>query len=299
MSFPEFSEYFRGEAHECLMRALRAALAEDGPDLTTDGIFSTEDRVHAIITAKQPAVVAGLPAVPLVMDLCATRPGEPSYSWQPSVRDGERVVAGTVTARLEGSARQVLRAERVILNFICRLSGIATLTRTYADALKGTGIRLLDTRKTAPGLRYPEKYAVLAGGGCNHRRNLSEMLMIKDNHIDAAGSISRAVRMLRQRYNPCPPVEVECRTCAEVEEAAACKVHRIMLDNMPPDMRDKALSLVPEGIETEVSGDISLEDIRSPAFLGIRRPDFVSVGRLTHSAPVADFSMRIVREGTA
>ncbi len=299
MSFPEFSEYFRGEARRCLMRALQAALEEDGPDLTTDGIFSTGDRVRAVITAKQRAVMAGLPVIPLVMDLCEVRPGEPPYSWQAAVREGEELAPGTVAARLTGSAHRILRAERVILNFICRLSGIASLTRVYADALKGTGVRLLDTRKTAPGLRYPEKYAVLAGGGCNHRRNLSEMLMIKDNHIDAAGSISRAVRMLRERYNPCPPIEVECRTCAEVKEAAACNVDRIMLDNMSSEMRDKALSLVPCGIETEVSGDISLEDIRSPAFFGMRRPDFVSVGRITHSAPVADFSLRIVREGTA
>lgn len=299
MILPEFSEYFRGEARERLMHILQLALAEDGPDLTSDGIFSGEDRLHAIIVAKQRTLVAGVPVIPLVMDLCASRPEELSYTWQALAREGEEVAPGFTVARLVGPARQILRAERIILNFICRLSGIANLTKSYVEALKGTGVRLLDTRKTTPGLRYPEKYAVVVGGGCNHRRNLAEMLMVKDNHIDAAGSISRAVALLRERCRPCPPIEVECRTCAEVREAAACNVSRIMLDNMSAEGLVEALALVPKSIETEVSGGVTLENIRSLAMPGSRQPDFISVGRITHSAPAADFSMRIAKEGTA
>ena len=189
------------------------------------------------------------------------------------------------------------RAERVILNVVSHLCGIATLTRRYVQALEGTGVRLLDTRKTMPGLRYPDKYAVLCGGGHNHRRNLAEMLMLKDNHIDAAGSITGAVQALRARYNPCPPIEVECRNCDEVREAVACKVERIMLDNMSPDRLPEALELVPSSIETEVSGGVSLDTIRDYAMASPRRkPDFISVGRITHSAVTADLSMRIAKE---
>ena len=205
---------------------------------------------------------------------------------------------GTVAVTLEGGARLLLRAERVILNFICHLSGIANLVKRYVDALDGTGVRLLDTSKTLPGLRYPEKYAVLVGGGCNHRKNLGEMLMLKDNHIDAAGGIAPAVAMLRGAYDPVPPIEVECRTEDEVRQAVECGVTRIMLDNMldngGPGVMQQALSLVPESIEVEISGGVTLENIRMIAQTGAsRKADFISVGRLTHSAPAADFSMRI------
>lgn len=297
MILPEFSEYFQGEAREHLMAILELSLAEDGPDLTTEGVFAPGDRLHAIIVAKERTLIAGLPVIPLVMDLCAAHPEELSYTWQCLVKEGEEAVPGTLVARLSGPARQILRAERVILNVVSHLCGIATLTRRYVQALEGTGVRLLDTRKTMPGLRYPDKYAVLCGGGHNHRRNLAEMLMLKDNHIDAAGSITGAVQALRARYNPCPPIEVECRNCDEVREAVACKVERIMLDNMSPDRLPEALELVPSSIETEVSGGVSLDTIRDYATASPRRkPDFISVGRITHSAVTADLSMRIAKE---
>lgn len=296
MKLPEFSEYFSGEARACLMSLLELALAEDGPDLTSDGIFPPADRAQAVIVAKSETVVSGLPVIPLVLDLCATCPEELSHTWQALAREGEAVQAGAAIARLSGPARQILRAERVILNFISHLSGIAALTRSYVDILDGTGVRLLDTRKTLPGMRYPDKYAVLCGGGRNHRRNLSEMLMIKDNHIDAAGSITEAVAKLRERYKPCPPIEVECRTIAEVDEAVACAVERIMLDNMSREGLREALERVPRTIETEVSGGVTLESLRALATPGTRQPDFISVGRLTHSAPAADFSMRIAKD---
>lgn len=281
------------------MSLLELALAEDGPDLTSDGIFTPADHAQAVIIAKSETVVSGLPVIPIVLDLCATCPEELGYTWQALTREGETVQAGSAIARLSGPARQILRAERVILNFISHLSGIAALTRSYVDMLDGTGVRLLDTRKTLPGMRYPDKYAVLCGGGRNHRRNLAELLMIKDNHIDAAGSITEAVSRLRERCQPCPPIEVECRTIAEVEEAVACNVERIMLDNMNGETLRAALARVPRAIETEISGGVTLENLRSLATPGTRQPDFISVGRITHSAPAADFSMRIAKDMSA
>jgi nicotinate-nucleotide pyrophosphorylase (carboxylating) len=190
---------------------------------------------------------------------------------------------------IDGQARAVLRAERVMLNFLCHLSGIATLTRQFADLLAGTRTRLLDTRKTMPGLRYPEKYAVRIGGGLNHRIDLEEMLMLKDNHIDRWGGIEGAVRRLRAIYSPCPPIEVECRTLEHVEVAVSCRVDRIMLDNMEQARLKEALSIIPGTIQSEVSGGITRENIRTIAGLG---PDFISVGRLTHSAPSVDLSLQ-------
>lgn len=297
MILPDFSEYFQGEARTHLLSLLELALAEDGPDLTTDGVFSPQDRLQAIIVAKERTLIAGLPVIPLVMNLCAAHPDELSYTWQPLAKEGEEVVTGSIVARIAGPARQILRAERIILNFVSRLCGIANLTSLYVEALEGTGVRLLDTRKTMPGMRYPDKYAVLCGGGHNHRRNLHEMLMLKDNHIDAAGSMTKAVELLRGRYNPCPPIEVECRTNDEVLEAVACKVDRIMLDNMTPDMLPSALERIPSFIEIEVSGGVSLDTIRAYATVkSFRKPDFISVGRITHSAVTADLSMRIAKE---
>ncbi|GAB7514220.1 carboxylating nicotinate-nucleotide diphosphorylase [Bilophila wadsworthia] len=297
MILPEFSEYFQGEARMHLLSILELSLAEDGPDLTTEGVFGPGDRLQAIIVAKEQTIIAGLPVIPLVMDLCAAHPEELSYTWQSLAKEGEEVAKGSIVARISGPARQVLRAERVILNFVSHLCGIANLTRRYAEKLEGTGVRLLDTRKTMPGLRYPDKYAVLCGGGHNHRRNLAEMLMLKDNHIDAAGSMTKAVELLRGRYNPCPPIEVECRNLDEINEAVACRVDRIMLDNMTPDMLPEALEMIPSFIETEISGGVSLDTIRAYATVStVRKPDFISVGRITHSAVTADLSMRIAKE---
>jgi len=206
---------------------------------------------------------------------------------------------GTAVATLEGGTVLLLRAERVILNLVCHLSGVANLTRLYADQLEGTGVRLLDTRKTLPGHRHLEKYAVRVGGGHNHRLNLADMLMIKDNHADAAGSITAAMAALRDRYHPCPPIEVECRTEEEVLEAVACQPERILLDNMPIPLLARVLPLIPSAIEAEISGGVDLNSIRALALACPARPaDFISVGRITHSAPVADFSMRMERCGS-
>lgn len=284
-----FEAHFQAEARMFLLALIRIALAEDGPDLTAQGLFSEEDTAQAQIIAKQSTLVAGLPLIPLILEF-----GDAKCQVHLNVDDGDRVSEGTMVAAIQGPAVHLLKTERVIMNFLCRLSGIAEYTSRYVVELQGTGTTLLDTRKTTPGLRYLEKYAVCAGGGKNHRKNLTEMLMLKDNHIDRAGSITQAVSSLHNAYEQCPPIEVECRTLEEVREAAACDIQRIMLDNMPPETITQALTLVPDTIETEVSGNISLENIKSVAQLG---PNYISVGKLTHSAPASDFSMQFLGIG--
>ena len=282
-----FEEFFQAEARLFLLTAIKIALSEDGPDLTSQGVFGPDDPARAKIVAKQSTIVAGLPIIPMVLEFGGD---EADCATELRARDGDRVAPGDTVAEIRGPAVKLLKAERVILNFLTHLSGIAELTSQYVARLEGTATRLLDTRKTLPCLRYPEKYAVLCGGGVNHRLNLAEMLMLKNNHIDRAGGITPAVASLREAYSPCPPIEVECRTEAEVREAVALRVDRIMLDNMDAAAIRSALTLIPGEIETEVSGGVTLDTIRDLALLG---PDYVSVGRLTHSAPASDFSMRI------
>ncbi len=291
-----FGIFFDGEARRHLYDCITLALREDGDDLTSAAVFGPADTLVAEIRAKSEAIVAGLPLIPIIMQEALPEKESLACSVTSCNSDGDAVRPGEVIATIQGGARRILKAERVILNFICHLSGIATLTAEYVKALEGTGITLLDTRKTQPGLRYPAKYAVLMGGGRNHRKNLADMLMLKDNHIDAAGSITRAVELLREAYSPCPPIEVECRNLDEVREALACAVERIMLDNMGPDEIQASLALVPGSIETEISGGVTLDNIRLLSLSGGRTPTFVSAGRLTHSAPAADFSMRITKE---
>ncbi len=296
MTDSRFEAFFIGPARDFLLRAIDLALDEDGPDLTSLAVFSPEDRLAARIVAKQDTLVAGLPILPLVLD----RMGEAARCQVVFfVADGDAVPDRTVVAAIDGPAVTLLKAERVMLNFLCHLSGIANRVAQAAAALAGSKTRLLDTRKTLPGLRYPEKYAVTVGGGVNHRKNLAEMLMFKDNHIDRAGGIPQAMAALRRAYQgrreEMPPVEIECRTLEEVGQAVAEGPARIMLDNMDAPAMRQALAMVPPGIETEVSGGVDLPALAAIAALG---PDFVSVGRITHSAPSADFSM-LLKETTA
>ena len=272
---------------------IRISLEEDGPDLTSLGIFPPDEVSSAYIVAKQDTIVIGLPLVSFVLSIVGMDPA----AWTAEVEEGQIVENGTVILRLKGHTNQLLKAERIILNLMTHLSGVGNLTREYAEKLEGTGVRLLDTRKTLPGHRYLEKYAVRVAGGFNHRMNLTDMLMLKDNHIDAAGSITGAVDALRVRYGEaCPPIEVECRDCDEVREAVACHVERIMLDNMGPAQLAEALPLIPREIEAEISGGVTLDTIRVLALACPERPaDFISVGRITHSAPSADFSMKMER----
>jgi nicotinate-nucleotide pyrophosphorylase (carboxylating) len=280
-----FEAFFTSKGMRFLDEAIDLALREDGMDLTSTGLFSPEEQIRARILAKEELVVAGLPIAARVLERCSGG----AARFLPGVSEGESVPSRTVIARIDGQARSVLKAERVMLNFLCHLCGIATLTRRYADQLRGTRTRLLDTRKTLPGLRYPEKYAVRLGGGYNHRIDLEEMLMLKDNHVDRWGNIAGAVLQLRSTYSDCPPIEVECRTQEQVREAVSTKVDRIMLDNMDGEGLRSALALIPDSIQSEVSGNITLDTIRSIAALG---PDFISVGRITHSAPSVDLSMQ-------
>ncbi len=294
MSDVVFQDYFPDSALDYVKQSISLALEEDGPDLTAAGIFSPQHSTRAYIMAKEDTFVAGLPLIPLIFAEYNAQGGG-SCLWQPCVTEGTLVSHGTEIVRLHGASVDILKLERVILNFISHLSGIANLTQVYVKELDGTKVRLLDTRKTLPGLRWVEKYAVRIGGGYNHRRNLTEMLMLKDNHIDSCGSISKAVQMLRAAYSPCPPIEVECRNATEVQEAVDAQADRIMLDNMSVAELSTCLPLIPQGIEAEISGGVSLENIRELALSAhaVRPADFISVGRLTHSAPCADFSMRI------
>ncbi len=280
-----FERFFQGKARTYLDRLIQLSLDEDNRDLTSDALFSEHDHAGARIKAKQDTRIVGLPIIQLIL---ARLPGPVQVDF--AVSEGVDVCSGTYIVHFHGPARTLLKAERVMLNFIGRLSGIANLTQAFCRRIAGTGVHLLDTRKTTPGLRYPEKYAVAMGGGLNHRLDLSEMLMLKDNHIDRAGGITPAVQLLLSAYDPCPPIEVECRTVQEVVEAVALPVQRIMLDNMDKEQMAEALTLVPGGMETEISGGVNLETIAGLAAL---RPTYISCGALTHSAPSADISMSI------
>ena len=281
-----WSAFFSPKGERFLKENIALALEEDGKELTARGIFSEKSMLTAFIRAKEETYVVGLPLIAYVFQAMSQ-----PFSWKAHVREGALVQNKTVVATIQAKAIALLKAERVILNYICHLSGIANLTARYVHELKGTGVELLDTRKTTPGLRWPEKYAIQVGGAKNHRKDLEEMLMLKDNHIDAVGSITKACARLRACYQNCPPIEVECRTLTHVDEAVAANVSRIMLDNMSLDLLKKALPRIPATIEAEVSGGVTLETIRSIALVSPRRPDFISVGRLTHSARAADFSM--------
>ena len=280
----DFKTFFHSGALNQLHTLIGLALKEDGQDLTSKALFSPQDKCSAVITAKQDTLVAGLPLIRLILD---SIPGEGRSTWL--VREGSRVAAKTEVAQIRGNTCKILQAERIILNFMARLSGIANLTRAYTRKIEDTGVKLLDTRKTTPGQRYLEKYAVRLGGGMNHRMDLEEMLMLKDNHIDQAGSIEQAVLAMRNTYQPCPPIEVECRRLDDVHEAVRSGSDRIMLDNMRGDEIRNSLKITRQaGVESEISGGVNLDNIRDLALLG---PTYISVGALTHSAVAADFSM--------
>jgi nicotinate-nucleotide pyrophosphorylase (carboxylating) len=269
---------------------IQAALDEDvGPgDFTTLWTVPEGRRAEARIVAKAPGVVAGSEVAAEVF-----RRVDPSLQVEVAAPDGTALDPGDLAMRVTGSARSILTAERTALNFMQRLSGVATVTRRYVQAVAGTGARVIDTRKTTPGMRALEKAAVLAGGGANHRHGLHDMVMIKDNHIAAAGGITAAVDAVRARNDRGLAVEVETTNLDEVREALATGADRIMFDNMPPDLMRQAVELVRAANprpETEASGGITLDTIRAAAETGV---DFISVGALTHSAPALDLSLQL------
>ena len=285
--FTPWSTFFSDEGRRYLRRSIELALDEDGPDLTAQGLFAADAPMHAVIRAKEDTHVVGLPVIHEVFEVMGADPHVEML-----VEEASTVPAMTEVVRMEGPAIVLLKAERVILNFITHLSGIANLTARYVRELEGTGVRLLDTRKTTPCLRWPEKYAVQAGGGCNHRKNLVEMLMLKDNHIDAAGGVTRAIEMARAHASFTATVEIECENLDMVREAVEAGADIIMLDNMTHDDMAAAIELIAGRATTECSGNVDASNIRALADLGV---DFISSGALTHSAPILDLSLKHLR----
>ncbi|HUJ79913.1 MAG TPA: carboxylating nicotinate-nucleotide diphosphorylase [Nitrospiria bacterium] len=268
---------------------IAAALAEDfgAGDTTTRRLFPRPVKAEAVIIAKQPAVIAGLHAARAVFQAV-----DRSLRFRATVRDGARVEPGAIVAALAGDGRSILTGERVALNFLQHLSGVATFTRRFVDAVKGTHAVILDTRKTIPGLRRLEKYAVRMGGGRNHRMDLSDGILIKDNHLALAGTIQTAVLAARRRIGGTGrlPVEVEVTTLEEVGEALSAAADIILLDNMPVVQIKEAVRLIGRHARTEVSGGVHLHNVREIAAAGV---DAISIGALTHSAPAADLSLEI------
>jgi nicotinate-nucleotide pyrophosphorylase (carboxylating) len=266
-----------------ILAAIRRALDEDigSGDATSNSIIPQEAQMTGQIIAKQAGVIAGLDVAQAAYVLF-----DPQISFQPQVEEGQRVANRQVVALVSGPARSLLTVERTALNFLGRMSGIATLTRQFVDAVAGTPAIILDTRKTAPGLRMLDKLAVQRGGGQNHRIGLYDMILIKDNHVDFAGSITEAVRRARAADTGLQ-IEVEARTLEDVDEALACGVERILLDNMPAEMMGQAVRRCAGRAKLEASGNVSLETVGRIAQAGV---DYISAGALTHSAPVFDLS---------
>jgi nicotinate-nucleotide pyrophosphorylase (carboxylating) len=268
---------------EIIRDAVARALAEDvgGGDVTTQATVPAGARARALITQKAPGVVFGLEVA-----VATFRALDPQISFEPLVAEGEWRDGGPVL-RVEGAAGTILTGERTALNFLGRLSGIATLTARCVRAVEGTRARILDTRKTTPGLRRLEKAAVAAGGGTNHRIGLFDAVLIKENHAATAGGIAEAVHRVRQA-ELAAPVEVECRDLEEVDEALAAGARRILLDNMSVSQLRAAVEHVAGRAELEASGGVTVEALPEIAGTGV---DFVSVGALTHSAPALDLSL--------
>jgi nicotinate-nucleotide pyrophosphorylase (carboxylating) len=273
-----------------IAESIRRALAEDlgTSDVTTESIVPAEATMRGQIIAKQDGVVAGLDVAQAVYKAV-----DADVDFDRRVDEGARVASGQVLALVSGRTRSLLTAERTALNFLGRISGIATLTRQFVDAVAGTKAVILDTRKTAPGLRFVDKLAVARGGGQNHRIGLYDMILIKDNHIDYAGSITEAVKRARAVASGLE-VEVEARTLDDVREALAIHVERILLDNMTPGMMAEAVKIRDDLVGAqhvvpllEASGNVTLETVRKIAETGM---DYISVGALTHSAKVFDVS---------
>ena len=272
-------------ATDTLERIVHAALAEDigAGDVTTEATVPADAVGTAALLVKEPGVVCGLGAVEATF-----RALDAEIAFEAFAEDGDAVEAPAVVARVSGSQRAILTGERVALNFLGRLSGIATLTRQYVDAVSGTDAAVLDTRKTTPGLRALEKHAVAAGGGRNHRFGLDDAVLIKDNHLRAAGSIGAAVELVRRASDL--SVEVECDTLEQVGEALEAEVDAILLDNMTPAELRQAVLVVDGRARLEASGGVTLETIRAVAETGV---DEISVGALTHSARSLDVSLEL------
>jgi nicotinate-nucleotide pyrophosphorylase (carboxylating) len=264
---------------------VRVALAEDGEtDVTSEPIFGAGETAGADVVTRRPGVVAGLPVATLIFETLGLQV-------KPVAGDGDRVAAGDVLLSVEGPLLGLLRAERTALNFLTHLSGVATATRRWADAIEGTGAKVRDTRKTLPGLRALQKYAVRCGGGVNHRMSLQDAALIKDNHVAAAGSVTAAFTAVSV---PGLHVQVECDTLEQVREALAAGATSILLDNMSIATMTEAVRLTGGRAELEASGGLTLDGARDVAETGV---DYLAVGALTHSAPVLDIGLDLIHRG--
>ena len=272
-------------------KIIKNALKEDigSGDITTEAIFDKYKLSSAVITAKESGILAGIDVVMRVFKLVDFK-----LVFKTLVSDGVKVFPNLKVAKIKGDIRSILMAERTALNFLGRMSGVATFTYEFVKRIEGTNAKILDTRKTAPNLRILDKYAVSVGGGFNHRMGLYDMFLIKDNHIKAMGSLDKAVKKaieFRKLKRKNWKIEVEAENIKQVKEALSAKVDRIMLDNMNLEMIKKSVELVNKKVEVEVSGNVNLDVIRDIALTGV---DFISIGSLTHSIKNLDFSLLIV-----
>jgi len=273
--------------HPAVARLIAVALEEDlgRGDVTTLATIPPDRTAQGKITAKADLIIAGLPLVGQIFKVV-----DPAAGVRVLVAEGGAVKKGEVAVELWGNAVALLSAERTILNFLQHLSGVATLTRRFVTAVAGTACKIIDTRKTLPGFRLLDKYAVTQGGGTNHRLGLDDGVLIKDNHIAMCGGVGAAVGQARSRASALLRIEVECTTLAEVQEALDARADIILLDNMATSQISEAVRLVSGRALLEASGNMSLERVREVAETGV---DFISVGALTHSAPAVDLSMAL------
>jgi nicotinate-nucleotide pyrophosphorylase (carboxylating) len=278
-------------SHPDVAEVVAAALREDlgAGDITTRATVPPELHGEGVLVAREPCVVAGLPLVAMVYRQLGSESG--AVVVETGVSEGQPARRGAEIARLRGPLATLLIGERVALNFVQSLSGTATLTRRFVDAVAGTGAMILDTRKTAPGLRLLQRYAVRAGGGRNHRFGLGDGVLIKDNHIAACGSVREAVERARASAPHGLRIEIECETLAQVDEALAAGADVLLLDNMTPRGVERARRRISGRARIEVSGGITLENVRRYAASGA---ELISVGRLTHSAPAVDIALDLV-----
>ncbi|MCP4048714.1 MAG: carboxylating nicotinate-nucleotide diphosphorylase [Gammaproteobacteria bacterium] len=280
--------------HTKINTLIDLALEEDAAfgDVTSQSIFPRDHQSRANILARENMVICGLEVAKRVFHRI-----DPALNVQHDASDGDQVSKGSSVLRIEGPTISLLMAERTALNFLQRLSGIASLSRQYADAAEkaNTGVRIVDTRKTTPGWRALEKYAVRCGGCVNHRSSLGEHVLIKENHIMAAGTLTKAVELARKHAPHCAKIEVETESLDQVSEALEAGAEVIMLDNMSPQQIQQAIDLVNKAAIIEISGGVTLKSIPEYALPGV---DVISVGALTHSAPAADFSMIVSGDTT-
>jgi len=268
---------------------VRLALAEDlgrAGDLTTDATISPETKMSVVIAARQPGVIAGLDAAAHALHLI-----DPAMTLTIGKPDGSAIVPGDVIGRLDGTARSILTAERTMLNFIGRLSGVATLTRAFVEAVAHTETRIVCTRKTTPGHRALEKRAVRCGGGTAHRYGLDDAILIKDNHIAACGSVAEAMTRAKAYAGHLRMIEIEVDTLEQLEEALKYTPHAILLDNMDTDTLRRAVKIIDGRVTAEASGGVNLSTVAAIAETGV---DYISVGALTHSAPNLDVGLDVV-----